>query len=186
MDESSCRRIVLYTAHTHQSNVCIRMDEKQVSFKKHILGIYQVYSRHIHWKSIYLEYTWYIPGKHFWGFQMIAYFFENRIKLHILHIVHIELHIMHIILHIILHILHTDFIYILCILCILTWILLAYFLHILIVPISVPPPPISAPISGHDIVTWWTDIGTPVKRWPDNGERDLHGRYRDRIRQQHW
>jgi hypothetical protein len=60
MDGSSCRRIVLYTAHT-------RMDENQVSFRKHILGIYQVYSQHIHGKSIYLEYTWYIPGKTFLG-----------------------------------------------------------------------------------------------------------------------
>jgi hypothetical protein len=48
----------------------------------------------------------------------IAYFFAYRIKLHILHIMHIKSHIIHIVLHIILHILPTDFIYILCILCI--------------------------------------------------------------------
>ncbi len=69
MDFSSRNRIVL-SAHTHWSNVCIRMDENKILFGNHIVEIYREYSWNINGKSIYLVYTWYIPEKKFCGFQM--------------------------------------------------------------------------------------------------------------------
>ena len=67
MDSLSSYIIVLYTAYTHLSNICIRMDENKISFGKHILDIYQVYSWHVNWKGIYLAYSCHIPGKYYLG-----------------------------------------------------------------------------------------------------------------------
>ncbi len=57
MGSPSRDSIIMYTAHTHQSNICIRRDESKILFEKHIPGIFLVYTWNIHGKGIYLVYT---------------------------------------------------------------------------------------------------------------------------------
>ena len=60
-------------------------------------------------------------------FYIFCCIFSILAGMHILHISTYVAYYLHICLHIIVHILHTDFIYILCILCISSCILFAYF-----------------------------------------------------------
>ncbi len=49
-------------------NIFIQHDKNVNFFRKHILGIYHVYTRFGNDEGIFLVYTWYIPGKTFQGF----------------------------------------------------------------------------------------------------------------------
>ena len=64
----SSSRLIVYLESTHQMHISIQHDKNVIYFRKHIPKMYQVYTRFGKDKSIYLVYTWYIPGKTFQGF----------------------------------------------------------------------------------------------------------------------
>ncbi len=111
-------RLIVYFESTHWMHIFIEHDKNVNFFRKHIPGIYQVYTRFGNDKGIYLVYTWYIPGKTFQGVLDVHILHigtkDNKVAYFAYKIAYFAYY-----LHIILHILHINIDCILCILCIL-------------------------------------------------------------------